>query len=236
MGKVISRSASPERIIDTARRTLTSASARGGEVQSLAEVRLSALMSATHATDSQLNQARDVDDQLTATLMARDSESDLEIGAVCDEIWNAMGRPYQSIDYDLIVGGGKNAWTDGDPAKQHHLMGVLASNIRNSNHPKLAEKKEAWANRIEMRATAQAAASTPVEASLAQVSGLTMQRRTMADALQVGLSRLKRDYKNLGMTEVQIHEIIPDAPSAAGSGSGAQPQVATLEPATSQLA
>jgi hypothetical protein len=32
----------------------------------------------------------------------------------------------------LIVNGGKNVWTDGDPAKQPALMGVLAKNIRGS--------------------------------------------------------------------------------------------------------
>jgi hypothetical protein len=128
-----------------------------------------------------------------------------------------MGRPSQSVDYDLIVNGGKNVWTDGDPVKQPHLMGVLAANIRNSKHPKLADKKEAWAKRIEAKAAAQAQAAAPTETAHAQATGLTMQRRTLADATQVGLTRLKRDLKNLGMTEAQVHEIIPEAPTGSGS-------------------
>jgi hypothetical protein len=126
-----------------------------------------------------------------------------------------MGRPSQSIDYDIIVSGGKNVWTDGDPAKQPHLMTVLAANIRNSKHPKLADKKEAWAQRIEVKAAAQAEAARPAEVSHAQVTTLAMQRRTLADAVQLALTRFKRDLKNLGMTEAQVHEIIPDAPAAA---------------------
>jgi hypothetical protein len=182
---------------------------------------------------TQLNEARGADDLLHAALMARDSDSDLEIGAVVDEIWNTLGRPAQSIDYDLIVGGGKNVWTDGDPIKQPHFMGVLAANIRSSNSPKLAEKKEGWAVRIERRAAAQAQAAAPVEGADAQVAALVMQRRTLANAVQVGLARLKRDLKNLGMTESQTHEIIPDAPVVSangGSSSAARQSTAGAEP------
>lgn len=67
--------------------------------------------------EQQLSQACTEDDSKHAVLLARDNESDLETGAVINEIWHVMGRPKQSIDYDLIVNGGKSVWTDGDPAK-----------------------------------------------------------------------------------------------------------------------
>jgi hypothetical protein len=219
MGNVITRNAGPERIVEAASKTMAMVTARGGDVKALAEGRLSALLSALVSNAQQLDQARSNGDMLHATLMARDSESDLEIGAVVDEIWNTLGRPAQSIDYNLIVGSGKNAWTDGDPIKQPHLMLVLAANIRNSNHPKLQEKKDGWAARLEQRAAAQATAAAPVEAGDAQMMALTMQRRTLANAAQVGLARLKRDLKNLGMTEAQVHEIIPDAPAASAASA-----------------
>jgi hypothetical protein len=68
------------------------------------------------------------------------------------------------VDYDIIVAGGKKVWTDGDPTKQPHLMAVLATNIRNTKHPKLVERKETRdhsrrAHR-EQRALCGAAAST----------------------------------------------------------------------------
>ena len=34
--------------------------------------------------------------------------------------------------------------------------------------------------------------------------------RTIADIAQVGLVRFKRDLQNVGLTETQIHEIMPD--------------------------
>ena len=202
-------------------KTLAAAQARGGDVQALAEARISPSLAALDENQQQLVKARAADEALHAALLARDGDSDLEVGAVCDEIWNAMGRPSHSIDFDLIVNGGKKGWCDGDPSKQPALMAVLAKNIRSSKHPKLADKKEAWAVRIEQKAAAQAEAARPADSSYAQITALTMQRRTLADATQVALARFKRELKNLGMTEPQIHEIIPDDPRAASSAQAA---------------
>ena len=231
MGQVISRNAGTDRIINDVSKTVTNANARGGEIQLLTATRLSAIYSASLATDQQWKQACAAGDLLHANLMARDGESDLEIGGVLDEIWNTLGRTGRSADYNLIVGSGKGAWTDGDPAKQHHLMGVLAANIRNANNTKLADKKEAWAVRIEQKAELQKQAAAPIDASDALVTTLGMQRRTLAETGQVNLVRLKRDFKNIGMTEAQIHEIIPDNPttsSAAAPNPAPQP---TQDPA-----
>jgi len=229
MGSVIARTASVERIHETAQKALDASLARGGDILVLAQSRIAPVVAALSENEGQLKQARAADDARHAALLARDEESDLEVGSVCDEMWNAMGRPSQSIDYNLVVNGGKNVWTDGDPAKQPALMGVLAKNVRTSNHPKLAAKKEEWAKRIEVKAAAQAEAARPTEASYAEVTALTMQRRTLAEALQVGLVRFKRDLKNLGMTEAQVHEIIPDVPV---TGRGSEPAPAPKPPAT----
>jgi hypothetical protein len=62
----------------------------------------------------------------------------------------------------------------------------------------------------------------PARVIVVEQAALTMQRRTLANAVQVGLARLKRDLKNLGMTESQAHEIIPDSP--VGTTATAPPQ------------
>lgn len=193
-------------------------------MQALTTTRVAAILAAVLNIDQQWKQACVTGDVLHATLMARDGESDLEIGAVIDEIWNTLGRSAQSPDYNLIVGPGKKAWTDGDPAKQHHVMGVLAANIRNSTNTKLADKKEAWAVRIEQKAAVQQDAAKPIDASDALVTTLGMQRRTLAETGQVSLVRLKRDFKNIGMTEAQIHEIIPDNSTVSSAAPNPEPQ------------
>jgi hypothetical protein len=100
---------------------------------------------------------------------------------------------------------------------------VLASNIRGTKHPRLTDRQEGWAKRIEDKAAAQAEAAKPTDAAHALVTVLSMQRRTLADAVQVGLTRLKRDLKNLGMTEAQVHEIIPDVPATSGNAATPTP-------------
>lgn len=64
-----------------------------------------------------------------------------------------------------------------------------------------------------------------------------MQRRTLANAAQVELTRLKRDLKNAGLTEAQVHEIIPDTPAASNPtppGPTPQPAPNTQPAVTSQ--
>lgn len=217
MGSVIARNAAASRIADDVSKTLTRAAARGGEVQKLTQARFSELYPALTAIEQQYAQACTANDLLHVTLMARDNESDLTIGAVCDEVWNTLGRASVSVEYNLIFGSGKKAWTDGDPVQQPHLMNVLAANIRQSVNAKLVVKKEDWALRIEQKAEAQAKAAEPIAAADAEVTTRKMQRRTLANAAQVALVRLKRDFKNIGMTEAQIHEIIPDSPARSSA-------------------
>lgn len=219
MGKVIARTASIRRILEAVMKTLAAAQAHGGEVKRLAEARVAPSLTALNENEQALAAAHAADEVLHAALLARDGESDLEIGAVCDEIWNALGRPSRSVDFEMIVNGGKRDWCDGDPALQPELMATLAKNIRGSEHPRLSDKKEAWAARIEQKAAAQALAAKPAVESYARVTALTTQRRTLADAAQVSLVRFKRDLLNLGMTEAQVHEIIPDTPSSTGAAS-----------------
>jgi hypothetical protein len=71
--------------------------------------------------------------------------------------------------------------------------------------------------RIEAKAAAQAEAAKPTETTYAQFTVLAMQRRTLADALQVGLVRFKRDLKNQGMTEAQPSRPHPRRPRPAAS-------------------
>jgi hypothetical protein len=132
---------------------------------------------------------------------------------VCDEIWSTGGPPSRAIDYNFIVNGGKRGWTEGAPAKQPAVLGVPAKNMYTTNHPRLATKKEYWAKRIETGPAAQAEAAKSTEPSYALVSALTMQRRTQADVLEVGLVRFKHDLKNFGDSPLCVPQV-----SAKASG------------------
>ncbi|MCU0691256.1 MAG: hypothetical protein MUF54_07640 [Polyangiaceae bacterium] len=210
MGNIVPRSAAADTIIEHYDSALAKARAREELVRAPAEVRLGSLEPAIRLVQTTLQGAESAADAATAKLLASDLDSDNAIGATLDEIWNALGRPAQSIDYSLIAGTGKAQWTDGDPIEQHLLMKVLATNIRATNAPTLQQTKETWAARIEAKAAAQEAASTETRGADVTVFAARAQQRGLANLAQVAISRLKRDYKNLGLTESQIHEIIPD--------------------------
>lgn len=210
MGNVIAKTASVERIVSDFHTTLKNARSRGGDIRSLAETRLAPLEAAIEAASGQVVLATGQADKVWAQLIAADADSDSTIASVLDEIWNAMGPPSQSPDYTLIAGEGKSQWTDGDPVRQHYGMRVLAKAIRMSTHTSVQRQKLEWAERIEAKASVQEKLARPADEAMAQYEVANGSLRALANSAQLALTRLKRDYKNLDMSESQIHEIIPD--------------------------
>lgn len=229
MGNVVPRSAGPDRIFESFDTALQQGAARP-EVKSIVEARLLPLAPTVAQAQADVVKATRTVDEREVLLMARDGSSDREIGAVLDEAWNALGRPASSLEYAMVAGSGKSQWTDGDPAKQHILMAILAGRLRQNTTPALQANKEAWAQRIEAKAVLQeqaAGAFQHAEVQLQVVEGL---ERAVADLVQVSLVRLKRDLKNAGLTEAQIHEIIPDY-VAKPRGAKVEPPVNVAPPA-----
>ncbi|APR86603.1 Hypothetical protein A7982_11952 [Minicystis rosea] len=210
MGKVIPRSASPERIFADFDESLKRGRLKGGEVKKTVEARIGPLEAGVAKAAEDVAADKAAVDELDDVLFSLDGGSDLEVGAVLDEVWNVLGRPASSAEYTLIAGRGKAQWTDGDPRKQPLLMTILASRLRQSTAFALQNGKEGWAQRIEAKATPQQQVATKLEAVDAKLSVSTGVARGVADIAQVALVRLKRDFQNIGLTEAQIHEIIPD--------------------------
>ena len=101
-------------------------------------------------------------------------------------------------------------------------MSVLAANLRSTQHPRLQARKEEWASRLEAAAQTQTQAAKALDAAELEVMRLAMRRRGLAQAAQVMLTRLKREFKNVGMSQAQIHEIIPGSPR--GRRAPAEPE------------
>ncbi len=109
-------------------------------------------------------------------------------------------------------------------------MATLAARIRQTTAPALQAKKEGWAQRIEAKAAPQEQAAAALKAAEAQLTVAKGILRAVADVVQVALVRLKRDLKNIGLTETQIHDIIPDYVSTPRKTGNDKP--ATGKPAT----
>lgn len=209
MGNVVPRSAGPERIFEDFETARKRGAARPA-VASIVAARLDPIASGVATSLADIEGARKKAEDLEVALMACDGASDLEIGAVLDEAWNAMGRVVSSVEYTMVAGSGKSQWTDGDPRKQHISMTILAGRLRQSDAPALQAGKKSWAKRIEAKAAPQEQAAKALEQAEVQLTVVEGMARAVADLAQVSLVRLKRDLKNAGLTEAQIHEIIPD--------------------------
>jgi hypothetical protein len=91
MGKVLPRSASPERIFADFAATLKRGKLKGGAVATAVEARLGPLGPGISKATADAEADKAVVDDLDDVLMEFDKDSDLEIGATLDEAWNALG-------------------------------------------------------------------------------------------------------------------------------------------------
>lgn len=212
MGQVIRSDASVDLIEADVRATMRAATARGGEVQAAVEARLGPAAEALATTSATLAASSEAAETGWSVVVARDAEADLVIKRVRDEMWNALGRPKEHVAMSHVFAGGVGTYASGSLLEQPVLMGVLASRIQS------AEGAPAWTP--ERRSTWVAevtAARGPLEAAVTAFRPLEAARvvadagrRAAARTAQARLVRLKQDLKDLGMTENQIHELIPD--------------------------
>lgn len=221
MGELISATAAAERIEDHIRTAFDKGTGRGGDIAAAADARLKLAVASIDAAVI-LRDAADKTERAAWTLvLVEDARSDPGIGSVRDAMYNALGRPKQSAELDRVFPGGIGTYTAGDPSGQPLLMQVLCSRILAGSAPQWPEAmRQGWAAEIEaLRVPYHAAveAHRPVEA--AAVVALAGYRA----AVRAGHARLtsyKRDLKNLGLTEAQIHDIIPDAGPEKGRKKG----------------
>jgi hypothetical protein len=222
MGAVINARAEASRIEEHVRRTLRAALARGGEIAETAEARLGSAVTALDSARGLQKSTDEAEAIAWAAVLAEDFKSDVGIGNVRDAMWNALGRPRSSASFDQVFPGGVATYTSGDPRQQPVLMQVLRSRIVSASVPQWT--KEAcgeWAAQVDaLREPYQAAvdAHRPIEAA-ATVANVGY--RTAVSAAHARLAAFKRDLRNQGLTEPQIHEIIPDA--STGSAAAVTP-------------
>lgn len=214
MGEIISSSAGAERIAEHVAQAYQNGTARGGNIAEACKTRLEPSVQAIENAWALLQAARKTESAAWVIVLAMDNDADIAIGTVRDEMWNALGRPRQSPHMDEVYPGGVSTYTAGDPRNQPLLMSVLHARILAASAPQWPEaKRTAWAATIEaVRAPYETAVNThrPTEAAV------TVAEAGYRAAVRTGHARLrslKRDLKSLGLSETQIHEIIPDASS-----------------------
>jgi hypothetical protein len=234
MPEIIGPKADVTRIEDHVRRTLRAAIARGQEIASAATERLAPAVAAIDSALALKRSADEAEAVAWAAVLAEDAKSDTGIGAVRDAMWNALGRPRQSPYLDQVFPGGVATYTSGDPRGQPVLMHILQSRIlAASASPWTDALRTGWSAEIEaLRTTYAAAVDThrPTEAAAAVGEAGYRAAVRMAHAR---LQAFKRDLLTLGLTQAQVHDIIPDA-STGGSSTGTTPKSGTTDGGPSQ--
>lgn len=211
MGEIVHVSASPAKIEADIREAFETGIARGGEIETATRARLEASVTAIDSTSAAHTAARQVEQTAWVAVLAIDDKADTGIGGVRDRMWTALGRPKHSAELDTVFPGGIGTYTAGDPTKQPILMQVLQARILAGAAPRWTQAmRQGWADEIEaLRVPYQAA----VDAHRPHEAALMVAEAAYRAAVRAGHTRLrslKRDLKSLGLTEAQIHDIIPD--------------------------
>lgn len=212
MGEVIRKTADVEDIIEDVGATVTNATARGGRARALADETIGPVATILTAVEEERRAALAALGPLAAALATADDVADGTIGRIGDESWNAMGRPAADPTYALLFPGGIAAYTDAPVEEQPDLMDLLGRLFGLSLYPKLTDEQRArWQSELAEGATALRRAVEAQRPAAVRVRLLERVRRSVARVGQMRLVALKRSYKNEGMSETEIHAIIPDA-------------------------
>lgn len=220
MGEVISRKAGRDKIIEDLKATQTGAAARaalpGGEAWATAEARFGPILQLYAATLAKLAAARSELAPLQVAVNVANDVGDEMVKVISDEIWNQLGRPGNDPLYELLFPGGAGFYVDGNVEEQPAMMNLLAELLESNVLPKLGADAAAKAARIRTAATALEAA---VDAAKQPAARLKLADRMLTAAARVGhveLANFKRRLKSDGLSEADIHAVIPDRPRSYG--------------------
>ena len=214
MGEVIRATAGVDDIFADGRKACAAADARGNRIKERADEGLAPAIAMVDAIDDELKMALAMYVPLQAAVAAQNEESDATLNRIYDDTWNDVGRPGNDRYLALMYPGGAGYYTDGDTEGQPARMELLAKFYDRALHPKLSKaKSDEYAARIRAAAVALKQEIDASAAPAANVALLKRVRTALGRVVQFELANLKRMYKIDGMTEAEIHTIIPDRPA-----------------------
>ena len=213
MGDVIQARAAVDEIFKDTGIALEQSRARGGTIQERAESCIAPVMAMVKATEQELQIAREVLGPLQAALDAGNDEADGVLNRIYDDTWNDVGRPAHDRYLALMYPGGAGYYTENDTTGQPTRMELLAKLYDRKLHPKLtATQCQGYAQRIRDAAAALRVDIDALAGPAANVALLERVRTALGRVAQFELANLKRMFKIDGLTEAEIHAIIPDRP------------------------
>lgn len=211
MGEPIRKTGAREDILHDFKRTHDNAIASKGVAADLAEQRLAPVLKIVESVKAQQVTAQSAVEPLLAILGAADVHADKTIGAVSDEIWNAIGRPASDAAYDLLFPGGNAFYVDGDVNEQPDRMNLLVELLKANVHPKLSPAvAQASIATIAAESAVLRAAVDAARPARAQVQLLDRVLTAVVRSAAIEIANFKRLLKANGFSEADAHKIIPD--------------------------
>ncbi len=217
MGSTIRPNAAAADIFKDTRAAYTNAAARGGVALTHADATIGPVLAVVDNVDGQITATQKQSAPLLSALDVADGHADDLVNKVADDLWNAVGRPAADPYLTILLPGGSGFYVDGDVAEQPDKMLLFAGLLRAGIHPRLAKADaDTAADAIEdeskdLRAAVEAAHGPRTKLQLLE---RTLQALAKAAALQ--LAAYKRLLKASGLSEADVHAIIPDRPRPEG--------------------
>lgn len=222
MGEVIRKSAAVGDIFSDTRTTYTrSMNREGTPFYEAAQAHLAPVLHLIDRIEGDLKSANEVYEDLLAALDVVDGKADGVLGLQGDLIWNAIGRRRSDAAFAVLFPNGITGYTEVNPLEQPMWMELLATLLQAGIHPKLpketaeAAAAEISAAAVELEAAAEAARKAGIRVKL-----LEKILQALARVAAMELASMKRALLAKGLTEAEIHEVIPDRPQARKKGPG----------------
>jgi hypothetical protein len=220
MGEMISKKADRNTIMDDVKATRTGAAAKAagpdGAAWAVAEARLGGVVALWDTTRAKAEEARAAYAPLAANLAVANDTSDDLIKAQADLIWNELGRPANDPVFELLFPGGSGFYADANVEEQPNLMLLLAELLESNLSPKLSANVGARVTAIRDAAARLGAAVEAARKPRSTVKLYDRMLTAVARSAHVELARLKRYWKSEGISEADIHTVIPDRPRNYG--------------------
>ena len=230
MGEVIRRSAARTKIIEDIRATRTAASVRGAAPWDEGPARLDPILSLWDETERRYLAARNEALPLVATVDVLDDRCDDTVKGIADECWNIVGRPASDPLFDLLFPGGTAAYVQGPVAEQPDLVRLLADLLESNIDARLASHSAAFAATLRTSAGELEAAVEAARKPKARVALYGRMLNAVAQSGHVALSNLKRYWRAAGLSEADIHAVIPDRPRSYGQPTPTDPDAPSDPP------
>jgi hypothetical protein len=213
VGEVIAKSAAVGDIIEDLRTTLSNATSRGGSLHTDAERFCKEVLQLVDEVALQQASLEAAIEPLQAAVAAADSDADDLLAALYDETFTTVGRPASDPFLTLLYPNGSSAYTEGPTSEQPERMRLLAKLLERKVHPAIPEARlPDMIRSIRESADQLQAAVVAAQGPEIQLQMLEKMHTVLARSGQIQLTRLKKYWKALGLSEADVHQIIPDRP------------------------